>query len=349
MDTNDDIIKVIVKDGVTSIGADAFADCSSLISIAIPESVKTIGNYTFAGCNSLVSVTIPKGITTIGRGTFYNCSNLISVVIPESVSVVENAAFYGCKSLSEVHIASIEAWCNIKFDSSNPLNHAKNLYFNGELLEELVIPKDVAVVKNFDCCESLISVILTEGVTSIGYYAFRGCSSLTSITLPESVTSIGGWAFENCSSLTSINIPEGVTSIGGYAFSSCSSLTSIILPEGVTSIGSSAFYNCSSLIDVVLKSTTPPALTASSNIPLTMVFAVPGAAYEDYLTASYWADLASQITIDDADARVKSVALTAEAEKSALHVAIGDEDLKFVTDLTVSGSINSYDFMVMRN
>ena len=80
-----------------------------------------------------------------------------------------------------------------------------------------------------------------------------------------------------------------------------------------------------------------------------MVFAVPGAAYEDYLTASYWADLASQIAIDDADARVKSVVLTAEAEKSALHVAIGDEDLKFVTDLTVSGSINSYDFMVMRN
>ena len=93
-------------------------------------------------------------------------------------------------------------------------------------------------------------VIIEEGITRIGEYAFDVCSTLTSINIPESVTSIDAFAFEGCSSLTSIMIPEGVTSIGGYAFAWCSSLESIEIPEGVTSIGYSAFYECSSLTSI---------------------------------------------------------------------------------------------------
>ena len=70
---------------------------------------------------------------------------------------------------------------------------------------------------------SITSVIIENGVTSIGGSAFCDCSSLTSITIPEGVTSIGYQAFYNCSNLTSITIPDSVTSIGGYAFSGCSS------------------------------------------------------------------------------------------------------------------------------
>ena len=94
------------------------------------------------------------------------------------------------------------------------------------------------------------TVILQEGLTSIGIYAFSGCSSLSSISLPESVKSIGNQAFNGCSSLSSINIPEGVTSIGSSAFRDCSSLSSISLPESVTSIGGSAFYGCSRLSSI---------------------------------------------------------------------------------------------------
>ena len=93
------------------------------------------------------------------------------------------------------------------------------------------------------------TVIVGDGVTSIGGNAFSSCSNLTSVEISDSVTSIGGNAFSHCSSLTNITIPDGVTSIGSSAFSYCSSLTSITIPDGVTSIGNGAFYG-SRLTDV---------------------------------------------------------------------------------------------------
>ena len=94
------------------------------------------------------------------------------------------------------------------------------------------------------------TVIIKNGVTSIGDYTFRDCRSLTSVTIPNSVASIGDSAFYSCTSLTNVTIPNSVTSIGDWAFCNCTSLTSIIIPNSVTSIGSSAFYNCKSLTKV---------------------------------------------------------------------------------------------------
>ena len=104
----------------------------------------------------------------------------------------------------------------------------------------------------FKGCDSLTSVIIPEGVTSIEGSAFKGCSSLTSINIPEGVTSIGHGAFFKCSSLTSVNIPEGVTSIGENVFSLCSSLTSVNIPEGVKKIEKYTFDGCSSLTSITI-------------------------------------------------------------------------------------------------
>ena len=100
--------------------------------------------------------------------------------------------------------------------------------------------------------ESLTEVIIENGVTSIGDFAFSSCPSITSINIPGSVTSIGESAFADCTALTSINIPNSVTSIGYYAFFGCSSLTSINIPGRITTIEESLFHGCTNLQSVYI-------------------------------------------------------------------------------------------------
>ena len=100
--------------------------------------------------------------------------------------------------------------------------------------------------------EDIKTVVLQEGVTCIGSYAFDSCSNLTNITIPKSVTTIGYLVFGNCTSLTAITIPESVTTIGRLAFYGCTSLTAITIPESVTTIESSAFAGCTSLTAITI-------------------------------------------------------------------------------------------------
>ena len=104
----------------------------------------------------------------------------------------------------------------------------------------------------YDYIGNIKSVIIENGITSIGDRAFTNCSALTSITIPDSVTNIGNYIFYGCSSLTEITIPFSITDISGYAFYECSSLTNITIPDGVKSISNSAFYGCSSLTNLII-------------------------------------------------------------------------------------------------
>ena len=99
-------------------------------------------------------------------------------------------------------------------------------------------------------CLSIISVVIGNGVTSIGDFAFYGCTSLESVIIPDSVTTIGVGAFECCSNLISVTISDSVTSIGSYVFGLCQNLKSVSIPYGVTSIGDYAFEMCQSLESV---------------------------------------------------------------------------------------------------
>ena len=102
--------------------------------------------------------------------------------------------------------------------------------------------------------ESIKAVVIDDGVTSIGDYAFYNCIALKHVTLPDGVTSIGARAFADCSALKSVTIPDGVTSIGDYAFYNCIALKHVTLPDGVTSIGDGAFYYCKALTSVEIGS-----------------------------------------------------------------------------------------------
>lgn len=176
-------------------------------------------------------------------------------------------------------------------------------------------------------------------VTSIGSEAFRGCSSLTTITLPNSVTSINNQAFSGCSSLTAITLPNSITSIDSYAFSGCSSLTTITLPNSITSIGSEAFT--SPVLSVTVLGNKPASLGTNAFHENTIFFVPDVNTYKDA-----WKGYKFIVPLNGVSASVNIKAL---ADKSALQQKLGLDSLKKITSLKVSGTINSYDIMMMRN
>lgn len=119
-------------------------------------------------------------------------------------------------------------------------------------IKTIIIEDGVTSIGNcsFPWCSGVTSIIIPSSVVSIGDEAFSCCSGLTSVTIPNSVTTIGYGAFSSCVGLTSITIPNSVTTIGGSAFSSCSGLTTVTIPNSVISIGELAFWGCSSLTSI---------------------------------------------------------------------------------------------------
>ncbi len=236
---------------------------------SIPTAAATSGYYTYEVSNGEATitacretsgyVTIPSElggypVTSIGQKVFYDCPNITGITIPDSVKRIDSMAFYGCVGLKRVYITDLTAWCKIDFYSNhaNPLSYAQNLYLNGSLVTDAVIPDGTESISDcaFYNCASLTSVTIPDSVTSIGHFAFDGCTGLTNITIPNSMTSIGNGTFSGCIGLTSITIPNSVTSIGNSAFEDCSGITSINIPDSVTSIGERAFSGCTGLTSI---------------------------------------------------------------------------------------------------
>ena len=182
----------VIPNGVTSIGSYAFYDCSSLASITIPNSVTSIRGRAFSGCTSLTSITIPNSVKSIDNYAFYDCSSLSSITIPNSMGSIGDYAFSGCSSLTSIAIPE------------NMTSIGSKAFSDCSSLNTVIINSNTIASKSYDDVDNFASkfgnqvqeYVLRNGITKIGYSAFRDCSGITSI--PASVTRIGKNAFRGC-------------------------------------------------------------------------------------------------------------------------------------------------------
>lgn len=238
---NDKITKVIIPDGIESIGNYAFYNCTSLTTVEMPYVISegttkyltVIGTGAFRGCTSLTTLNIgnPEDkcapIAYIGAYAFMDCTSLKSINL-RTVTWMETMAFYGCTSLVSVDLPL--------------LSRCGTGAFYG--------------------CTSLVDVKLYED-TVIGNYMFTGCSKLASVTIPGEA--IGAYAFADCSRLATVKFTGAIDTIGAFAFYGDTALANVSFESEATlgSIGQLAFYNCTSLKKFTLNNNS--VLTSGAN------------------------------------------------------------------------------------
>ncbi len=374
---------VTLPSTLTSLGEQAFYGCSSLTAVAIPEGVTDINSHTFHNCTSLKSVTLHNDIKTIKNSAFSSCYALESITLPKNLQLLEDYAFRGCTALKSIVIPdgiakinshTFEACFSLESVTlpNNLTSIAESAFNSCHALTSITLPNTLNSIGEgaFFNCKTLKEIVLPEGITKLEGGTFGECSSLAKVSLPESLTTIGCsdnyiyfyylnsdgtfgsshygsniGAFYYCTSLTSITLPDNLTSIEQSAFDGCSSLSEITIPTNVASIGESAF---SGVGFVKFTNTTPP---TGINNAYGDLFIVPASALTAYRDACPNRNATS--IIGDNVQTVWNLNVTAETNASGVLKAMGakenDENLYGVLDITLKGTINSYDFMVFKN
>lgn len=245
------ISSVTIPEGVTEIGASAFASTKGLASVELPSTVTALGSRVFEG-SSISTAELDGTFTAIPSYAFSLCENLNSITWQDGVTDIGDYAFQNANKLKEIDLTGIVNIGNYAFnpDSSKPSNGVYKATFS----------EGLKTIGNFAFADSPLmgnqgTVTLPSTVTAIGQQAFKGCKNIAKINIPGGVEVISSGAFRECSALVEVTIGEGVKTISSAAFMLCSNLDSITIPASVTSIADSALSSC----DIVYVNCAPTA------------------------------------------------------------------------------------------
>ncbi len=240
-----------ISDNVTEIPDYMFARTTDFTQVSIPASVEKIGDYSFA--HSAVESVVFEGTVEIGDYAFIDCKGLESVAFLGDVERIGVHAFSDCNIGKITLPDSFTSLGNNAFSGNKNIkvSYRDEIYDSGNLYN-LTAAVEIQAVRNatekYDIKDSVLKI--SEGTTKIDSYAFEGIDNFTEVIIPEGVTEIGEYAFAE-TTVKKITLPESLTKIGDYAFY-MSTLEEIVIPSGVKEIGYSSFDRCLNLEKVTL-------------------------------------------------------------------------------------------------
>ena len=274
--------------GITSIGASAFENCTSLEIIELEEGITSINGYAFYGCTSLKELELPKSLKSIGENAFEGCTSLQKVTAYPKLTSLKNTSFRKCSALTirgyegsyiqeyatekKIPFESMGKWGTCGYsaewyliDGTLTISGANNMAdysetnkapWTGLNITKIVVEKYVSTIGNYAFADlgNVTEITLPNTVHEIGDYAFKNCAGLKSVEIPNSLELgiISEGMFYGCTSLETIKLPDNIREIENYAFANCKSLRSFIVPKDVTQISEGTFLNCESLSNITL-------------------------------------------------------------------------------------------------
>lgn len=167
----EEILRLELPKGLTSVGTLAFYGCKNLTAVSIPDSVKTVGGYAFAECSGMKLLSLGSGVNYIGECAFSDCRSLAALRLPQGLQTIGKKAFYRCESVTAITVpASVQS----------------------------------IGVSAFAYCKNLVSADIRASVEVMPEYVFYGCEKLTAVTLPKQVSQIGDYSFRGCDNLGAV-------------------------------------------------------------------------------------------------------------------------------------------------